>query len=486
MTNINCTIKQLSKEFSELHNISLSYNPSLRQRSITTNDAIEYAFGTSQYKCSKVEVVENLNIKNNVSHTPSAYYKKESNIPIESYKHIFYLLNTTHNSILNSYPILKHKQLFNLSYTEDDIVNMCNMEEYIFIAVDGSKISCYGKLKGTTVTHNCLFVYDIIHGNVLYMSELCEDSDMFQNNCKNLSDKNHETLKFSEYLENNYKHLHNKYPNKKIVFVLDRAYHSNKIVTLLKKYNFDYIMRIKNNSKLIDNNDSQNYNRVVSHIHTSESEFIHNKMKYTYEYTDPINLLTSIPINIANNKTIHFIYSLRWNIELYFKRIKNNTNIDFVNTNIFSQVEKLKYISASIEILTKIIISMYYIHTKFKCKSLMPNEITYYKINFSKVMRNVYSQVLNKLLNNKLTSNDIHIIFSNSIEIKKYDKNRKFNRVSINSVCKWYPKGYSNKAQYKKLVIAKVTNNYNNLNKNDISKLSRITIISVTKIKKIT
>lgn len=493
---ISNIINKFTNIINNLHQQSLIYNSSLRQRDITTNMAINYCFHTSKYNCSKSETVDFLNTFNNNSFTSSGYYKKEYNIPIETYKYINNELINIHDEIINTHHILKHKYLFNLIHSEDDIINMQTMNDYVMLAADASKSTMYGN-EHNTITLNPIYVYDITHGKVIYTSEY--SNDLFINNAKNLSDKNHESLKFIEYIKLNHLNLKKMYPNKKIIFLLDRAYYSSKLVDLLDKYNFGYVMRLKNNSKKITSNES----RIVTHIHSTYSSFIrkdkHNdyidktikkselkNRKYTYEYTDPINLLTSIPQSVANDKTIDFLYSLRWNIELYFKKIKASTNLDFINTSIFSQVEKLKYVSSSIDILSKILVAMYYINNNFKCKSLTPNLKIYYKPNYAKLINNMYLSFFNKLFNNTLSSDFILSFLKRSIVIKKYDKNRKFSRVAIQCTAKWYSKGYSNNANYKKLVVALYTNNLTELNKNDLVKINNIKNLKVTEVDQLT
>ena len=103
--------------------------------------------------------------------------------------------------------------------------------------------------------------------------------------------------KFTEYIKNHNKILKNTYKGKKIIFLLDRAYHSLELLDLLDSYNFGYVCRLRNNSIKI----SPETHRIVENIHETESSFIkkgnaeftNNSSSYEFHFD-----LYSLPIII--------------------------------------------------------------------------------------------------------------------------------------------------------------------------------------------
>lgn len=479
---INSVITKINNIVSNSYNvIKNTADVKLRKRIINLNDVAYYYFKISEKNASNVSVVENIILENNIMTTSSAQsltsslYKKERNFSIDGYKYIFNeLINLLHD-ISSKYPILKANNMLPFIYTDTIIKNIETFSDsHIFIGIDGSCASRYGE-KSTSITDNPITFYDINNGIPIKMTQ--SNNNYFINNKKNLSDKNNESVVFIDYINEHYLELIKMYPNKKIVFIFDRAYFCANLMNTLDKYKFEYIFRIKNNSKMINN---KKY-RVVSNNTIGTSSFEHEKDVYEYDYYEQYNLFTSLSNDKFDDDMINYLYSLRWTIEVYFRHLKDNTKFGFNNTKFKCKIEKFKYVNMTIFIIAKIMLFLYHISTNFKSPSLMKNKNTYYKINISKLMRGIYKYMLNTLFYDKFNITNIKKYFSVFIEIKSYAKNRKFRRVAIMSIYKWYYKSYSNSTFDKRIVLAIIENNVNELNKNEKSKSNKIIKSSIKK-----
>ena len=88
------------------------------------------------------------------------------------------------------------------------------------------------------------------------------------------------------------------------------------------------------------------------------------------------------------------------------------------------------------------------------------------KINRTLIMKGIFGSLLHKILNNKLTKDELDIFCKIYFKIIKNQVNRSFPRTSKTPFTKWYIKGYSEATKYSKIIDALVNNKINKLNKN--------------------
>lgn len=106
------------------------------------------------------------------------------------------------------------------------------------------------------------------------------------------------------------------------IIIADRAYFKYDFFSFLISNNIKFVIRIKNNFK----------NKNINNCRYINKEFIINKKVYnrktkktnTIKCTNKYSLIMNLDKNEYTDKKILDIYNKRWDIEVYFKYIKNN------------------------------------------------------------------------------------------------------------------------------------------------------------------
>jgi hypothetical protein len=141
---------------------------------------------------------------------------------------------------------------------------------------------------------------------------------------KGCESKNKELESLQKYILINEKELNN------TIFALDRAYCSYQFIKFCNKHKIKYVIRFRNNCLNIPkNNRTIKFNNFISEIVKNydvnfhlinEKKFKSVVLKTTIDYT----LITNLDIKDYSDDKIKEIYNQRWNIEVFFKKIKYN------------------------------------------------------------------------------------------------------------------------------------------------------------------
>jgi len=265
-------------------------NIKTRNKKLSFNDVLKYKFLYVYKNYTKSQIVADLNF-DNYKANKSNYYKKEQKIPLEYYQ-----------LVLN-----KVKQLFN-NYSKKTL-------PYNIIAVDGTYNNTNLKNDKTLETTLNMGFYDVSN---------CIPIDIV---LKDYNNKNKEIDGIIDYI------LKTDINLQKVIFVMDRAYFSYELIKLLNDKNIKFIIRIKNNCEHIDKNKKRK--KKIKNRQLDNIRFISYLANITEtkknKKNENVTIMRSLECNIAtnldetyNDDIIKKMYISRWDIEVFFKLIKNN------------------------------------------------------------------------------------------------------------------------------------------------------------------
>lgn len=265
-------------------------NIKTRNKKLSFNDVLKYKFLYVYKNYTKSQIVADLNF-DNYKANKSNYYKKEQKIPLEYYQ-----------LVLN-----KVKQLFN-NYSKKTL-------PYNIIAVDGTYNNTNLKNDKTLETTLNMGFYDVSN---------CIPIDIV---LKDHNNKNKEIDGIIDYI------LKTDINLQKVIFVMDRAYFSYELIKLLNDKNIKFIIRIKNNCEHIDKNKKRK--KKIKNRQLDNIRFISYLANITEtkknKKNENVTIMRSLECNIAtnldetyNDDIIKKMYISRWDIEVFFKLIKNN------------------------------------------------------------------------------------------------------------------------------------------------------------------
>lgn len=434
----------------------------MRNRKITLTDAIYYRFMYSREKTTKQSIVSNLNYFNETKAERSSYHRKENNIPVSLYKNIFEEIQKVFYDNFTEKNYFKCKQF-----------NIPQLSSYKMIAVDGTYSNTnISADKGKLETSQTTGYFDISNGIPL---DLTFDGK-----------KNNEISSLSSYIEKN--------ELKNIIFIADRGYFKYGLFDLIESKSLKYIIRIKNNS-LVDkkvNKNNKNYNiinkinessRVVTYSDTIKKNVTtRNNKKETIMINRKCKLLTNLTNkDLYSDALIAEIYKSRWDIEVFFKLVKNNYKFENVHEKNIKDYEKMYYCQLIITHIMKMITYAYFdlikinkkkntttIRKKNKCGKKYKEKIVKCKrrVNNTNIICGIYEALLKDIIKSSLTVDNLINFSKCYVKINKNELDRSFDRIAKTPFKKWYVKGYHNIYKYTK-IIDSVKNNINDaLNKN--------------------
>lgn len=306
INNINKVINDMNMVFSNTDNdirdfIHKFNKTKTRKSKISFINAFIHSLCYCDVTKTKMEITNNFNFKNekNIKINRTSFYEKEKLIPVDFFTNVF-------NKITKVY--------YNNFKLGDDF--MC-------MAVDGTynNTNQYN-IKNYLETSLNLGFFDATND---IPTELTFDG---------IKNKNNELESLKSYLVKNKTKFNN------CIFVLDRAYSSYEIIKYFNDNNIKYIVRFKNNSKNIPDN-----NRIIKFTNTYQQNVKNDdidkklidgkKFKYVVlETKNDYTLVTNLNNNYTNDK-IKELYKKRWNVEIFFKIIKSNFKMsDLRITNI--------------------------------------------------------------------------------------------------------------------------------------------------------
>lgn len=402
---------------------------------ITIQQAFEYLFLYSKKNLTYEFCASRINYLYDTEFSRQSFDKKSNNIPIETLEEIKNKLTDV---------------IYSLS------VNKCNKT----IAIDGTNNNLS---KGNRNLN--LGLFDVTNSIPIDLID-CDT---------NIQSK--EICELQKYIDNN--------PNafKKSILVMDALYSKYDLLSFLVKNKIKFVIRIKNNLRLFNpskkskygyDNDDMNKvrecTRIIKTSYKADKIVTNNKTKKVHEIeiNSTCNLITNIP-NIKNEEVFN-IYKNRWEIENWFKLIKNTHKIQHIKIKDKEKRTKIYLCSVINALLMQIFRLLYEKFITISTKS-KKNKI----INKSHLMESILSHVIHHILNNTL-SQKFEYLCKISIKYVKSPKGRQFPRISLTPFSKWYLKSYSNEACLVKTIDAITDGTVDDLHRNKKLMASKIKI----------
>jgi hypothetical protein len=396
------------------------------ENKIQLNDVILYRFKYSELDKTKLSILSNINFNNNKIFSRQAYYQKEKRIPLDFYSNLLNEIIILHQNVV-----------------QKDTTNLIH-NKFKLVAVDGV---CNNDTK-SDIMYN-LGIFDISNNVPINIIP-----DIKYDNHYN---ENSEIEKFITYI----KEHHNEC--KRFIFVIDRLYYNYELINLLISKKLKFIIRIKGNGSALENGKMSKSNKNYKIF----EKIKHNIRMIKCQYQAP-KLLQKHKLNNNNNKDIKKVfmkqecnlvtnlisknsysdedilkyYKSRWDIEVFFKFIKNKTKFQYMNENNINDNYKKNYICELILVYLS------------KLLELEIPKKENYKINKSNMLCGLYDELLKKIIDGNLTSENFSIFIRSYINYYKNDEDRHYPRISNRPYSKWYTKNYSETLNYIRIAEA--------------------------------
>lgn len=475
-------LNQIFKNIEKIHDETKKKKT--RNVKLSLYDALLYQFNYSNIYKTKQQIVSDFNFENEkFTIHRSSMYRKEENITVDFYKKIFIKIKELYEKKY------KNKKIYN---EVDEILNQNYIdlskirEKYNIYAIDGTNNNKITEHKLISKLNMCIFDCN----GMIPIDMFSSENKKFKNNKNNLSDKNNEVNQFMKFIETN--------NIKNSIFVGDRAYFKYELFNLLEENKLKYVIRIKNNSKIINdkyfpNKKDKNYKYIVKLKENPSVKIIKYEIENVKQIKNKKNesnkvkiknnyyLITNLGDKNLLDEEIKKIYNARWNIEVFFKLLKKNFKFSYMKEKNESQNTKLKFISLIMTYITKIIVyqglekNYKKIDKNIRKRNREKKEINI-KINNSNLISGIYDKLLKKILTGNLDEITLNKYIKTYIIICKNEKGRNYVRKSLLPFSKWYVKMYHNIYEYEKIVNALEMNKIEELNKNLKSKSKRIKV----------
>lgn len=350
---------------------------------------------------------------NSLLHTSfarNAFESKENNISIKCYEHLF-------NKLKNFY---------------SDHISKSSNNSLAVLSIDGT----YNNDHKHTSQLNMGF-FDSTNGVPI---------NLISNGNKS---KNQEIKYATQYIQS---HLY-EFTNKILVF--DRFYSSFEFIRFLIANNLKFIIRQKKNMI------KSNFKKINKQLRFVEFGHIYSKCipdpskkltKNTEYIIDDSYLFVTNLDDAYDDNLIFNLYGQRWDIETFFGFIKGNFKFQNMLEHDFTSIKKL-YLCELI---------LYYL--KQSVKHIL--NITH-QINEKLFMSGITDNILFKLFNGSLEYTDLEGICKLYTKNTYNKKDRHFARMSKRPFSKWYIKGYSDSAKYKRINNSIKNKTLYELNKNE-------------------
>jgi len=351
------------------------------------NDGLLFHLLKTQINSTQLSVSTSISLNNKNKISRQGLVKRSEDISVDN-------LNNIYTKLINKF-----------SVSSNDNLNH----------IDGTKINIYNK--------NNKKGYDTI--NLLgVVNNKNNPINLYKNNDNNKS----EISLFYEYIDNNLYNIDK-------TIVLDRLYFSDKLIDKCYEKNINFICRLKSNTKYlnkykllnkINKKITKNYNDYIEKVNNDKEIRIITFVKNKKTYHIASNLLDAkYDINYFIN-----CYKKRWDVEIFFKITKANTNLDKIKTINKEKINKEIISINLVSFLYNYILNIYNKYTKNNKK-----------INNSLFIKNFYEQLLYKIIKGKLNLNLLSKIL-NIIIVFYYDSNKNnINpRYSIMPYTKWHYK----------------------------------------------
>ena len=295
--------------------------------------------------------------------------------------------------------------------------------------------------------------------------------------------RNAEVRVFISYIKSNMSKFEN------AVFVADRLYFNYELLKFLHDNNLKFIIRVKGSGDNLDSSlplkkNVSNYG-LIKHIKDKvrmvkckksfkKTVYVKKDKKFSKKVNIDVKndcvLVTNLmdTIKYSDDALLNY-YRSRWDIEVYFKFIKNNFKFQNMNEKDHDKYKKLYLCELILTYIVKLI-ERYFENKK------VPNNATFKKnnntstftkkINKSNIIKGLFDSFLYDILNGNLDNNNLDSFCKAYIVLDKNKINRSFPRTSKTPFTKWYVKGYSEITKYSKIIKAIIKKKVNKLNKN--------------------
>jgi len=440
---LNCIFKQI-------HNWSnCNEETKLRNSKISLRDAVYYRFMYSQIDKTKQEITSYLNFTNDCNISRTSYDRKENNISIKLYTKIL-------------------DDLRSFYYTN------CSNTGTLILSVDGTFNNTNTKYKTLDTSLNMGF-HDVSNDIPYDLKFIGSES------------KNNEIKQLREYIENN--NISN------VIFVADRGYFSYELFEYLDKKNIGFVIRIKDNCKLLDKNykpkkHDKNKKIMNSLLNNKKIRFVQYECNTTkilkLKTKDSITVNTKSKFNLITNldetnDRIKEIYNSRWKVETLFKLIKSNFKFSYMREKEEVQYSKLILAELILIYVSKILKYLYIknkiiTNNKIKRKTKDNIEVNI-SVNESNIIKGIYNSLLKYLIYGELDLNKIHKFMESYIVIIKNEKDRNFPRICRLPFRKWYVKMYHDIYKFSKIKQKINNDKINELHPNLKTKMKNLNII---------
>lgn len=489
---MNSIIEKINNFFK--NDVSTTYekykNVKSRNRKININSMLKYLFLYSKKENTKATAARKSKIA-----TRTAFTNKLKSIKVEFFKELFNELTRLKKEL-----IADDSELIKLNDILNNKIAVLDKDSVLFdiCSADGT---CNDEIKeGRLFTNSNVHIYnnskqepnDIVDNN--------NNFEVFDNNKNNKSNKNHEISLLLKFINSK-----SEDELKRIIIILDRAYSSYDLISELNERNIKYIIRLRENLDILKESKKHSSNitkinkilndpnvRIIKNIVETDNEFTLNVTETkTIKTINNYYLITNLADakDFSDNLIID-LYRYRWEIEVYFRRIKSLFKYRTFYLNSDEEIYKMKIISNIVFIVVKILILISLKHNygdsvkklnnvvNMRIPKKIDKRTTVYKnflnsktyeakvnINFNHFYSTFSDEVLIDLIDGKLDNNHIKIL-NQSIEVNKDKQNRKYKRKSLIPFTKWYVKMYHKVYKDKKVYEAVISGTTDNLDKN--------------------
>lgn len=270
-----------------------------------------------------------------------------------------------------------------------------------------------------------------------------------------------------------------------VLFIADRAYFKYELFNLIQNTKNYFLIRLKNNAHVLEKNKSKRNKhskinnllektiknsrvvtvefKVLKTIKTRKKQFVE------IEVTETINLITNLPKKYTDEQLID-LYKKRWDVEVFFKFIKNNCRFSLMKEKDIIKYKKINECIKIVSYISKILKIIYSKKNnkppKIHKKKLDINVECILKINESLLVNGIFNHLLDSIINSNLTDEYVNEFIKNYVKPIKNEKNRCFPRISMIPFSKWYVKDYHKISDLSKIVEALIDNTEDKLNKN--------------------
>lgn len=459
---------ELNKIFSNLTTYAKNNGAKIRtvKNGLSLKDTILYALKSTEKGKTKTSVTSDINFnkckKNETPKNRTLYYKKNKNIPLIVYKKIR----------IDVYKLCK--KICKKSIIDDD-----SILELIPVSTDG------------TVTHTK------IDSNSKEL-ELSTNMGYYLNTYQIPIDLTYNGPQRNNEVENLINFIsENKLKN--LIYVCDRAYFSYNLFNFINNNNASYIIRIDNNSILyskdknkinnrknkMDINEVINNSRIIKKVkQVTQNVTVKGKIRKQFVREVTLVIATNLVQKDDNGKYIYSDeeilkqYKNRWDVEIYFKFIKNCFNFEEQKGVTFDENQKINECILILSYICKIITNIYEQQNSFekefekeikvyKNNKLIKTKITYTKkINQTLVMDGIFKHLLDSIVDGKLRTKNLNDFMNNYIVLIVNEKDKSNERTCKTPFKKWYIKQYSIRYMWTKILDAVEKNTIDKLNKN--------------------